>query len=78
MHLENTIYVSERSSDDAEQMSGEGPSYSFYPFFPSQMALDKLQAGSAFRLRRVGQWLRVGARYNMDGEDVDDVSLIRS
>jgi hypothetical protein len=47
------------------------PSHSFYPFFSPQISLSKFSSSSAFRLRRVGQWLRAGARYNMDGEDVN-------
>lgn len=78
MNSDNTIYISEDSLNNVESMNSEKESYSFYPFFPSQTALDKLQAGNAFRLRRVGQWLRTGARYNMNGQDTSEVSSIRS
>jgi hypothetical protein len=68
--FENSIHVvGESPSVVTKSIEDPKSSHSFYPFFAPQI-LSKFPTSSAFRLQRVGQWLRAGARYNMDGEDI--------
>ncbi|KAF9532028.1 hypothetical protein CPB83DRAFT_848225 [Crepidotus variabilis] len=52
--------------------------YSFYPFFPSQATSTKVQSSSPFRLRRIGEWLRAGARVSINSKDPNEPSLSHS